>query len=185
MASIQELRERLDGLAEIEEPLERRLRTLAIITECLAPTGIKPVLVGGMAVEFYTSGGYSTFDIDVIADTQSLGRALDDLGFSRHGRHWFREDLSVAIEAPSDSLGAEAERIAEVKMGDLRFYVLGVEDLILDRLNAYVHWKSDEDRRWATHLIAENRDQIDWDYLNRRAEEDGVRGPLDEIVGQI
>ena len=32
--------------------------------------------------------------------------------------------------------------------------VLGVEDLLIDRLRAFVHWRSDEDGRWAGRLVA-------------------------------
>lgn len=185
MASIEELKDRLDRAAGIEDPLERRLWVLAVITECLAATGARPVLVGGAAVEFYTSGGYTTFDMDVVADTQSLDGALTDLGFARHGRHWIREDISMAIEAPSGSLGAETEHVLEVQIGDMKAYMVGVEDLIIDRLNACMHWNSAEDCRWAAHLISENKDQIDWVYLNRRAVEEHVKSELDRLLAEL
>lgn len=184
MANVEELKERLDRAAEIEDLLDRRIWALAIITECLAPTGLRPVIVGGTAVEFYTTGGYTTFDVDLVIDTAPLDRALSDLGFTKSGRHWVRDDISMAIEAPSGSLDGEASRVLEVRIGDMKAYVLGIEDLIIDRLNAFVHWKSAEDGRWAAHLIAENRDQIDWDYLRRRAVEKKVDFALDQLLDQ-
>lgn len=174
----------MDRAAEIDDPLERRIWVLAIITESLAPTGIKPVLVGGAAVEFYTAGGYTTFDMDIVSNTQVLDRALIALGFSKDGRHWIHEDMSIAIEAPSESLGQESDRVFEIQIDDMKAYVLGIEDLIIDRLNAFVHWKSKEDGRWATHLIRENCDQIDWDYLKYRAVEERVDKRLDDILKQ-
>ena len=184
MASVEELKKRLDQVGSIGDPLDRRLLALAIITECMAPTGVAPVLVGGAAVEFYTAGGYTTFDMDLISDSETLGRVLADLGFSTEGRHWIREDIAMVIEAPSGSLGVERDRVLRVCIEDMNVYVLGVEDLIIDRLNAFVHWESKEDGRWAAHLIAENRDEIDWDYLNRRAVEDKVDSGLAEILGR-
>lgn len=178
---MQELKKRLDRAGEIQDPLDRRMWVLAIITECLVPSGLKPVLVGGAAVEFYTSGGYTTFDMDLIVDTQALDPVMAELGFAKQGRHWVREDIAMVIEAPGNSLGPESDRVLEVQMDDLRVYVLGIEDLILDRLNAFVHWESKEDGRWAAHLIAENREQIDWDYLRRRAVEDKVDKALDQL----
>ncbi len=170
----------------MSDPVERRLWVLAVITECLSPTGIQPVLVGGAAVEFYTSGGYTTLDVDVVCDSQVLDGPMSDLGFVKEGRHWIREDLSMAIEAPSSSLPVvERERVLAVRVDGMTAYVLGVEDLIIDRLNAFVHWQSKEDGRWAAHLIAENRDQIDWDYLKRRAVEEKCDAALNDILKDL
>lgn len=185
MASIRELRDKLSQAAQMDDPLDRRLWVLAVITEALAPTGLKPVLVGGAAVEFYTSGGYATFDMDLVADTDSLDLALTELGFTKHARHWVHDDLSLAIEAPSSELGAEAEHVLELQVGDMKAFLIGVEDIIIDRLNACVHWRSAEDCRWALHLIAENKDQIDWDYLRRRAVEERVDERLEQIISQL
>ncbi|MCL5104695.1 MAG: hypothetical protein M1133_11370 [Armatimonadetes bacterium] len=182
MASIDELKERLARAAEIEDTLDRRLWVLAIITEYLAPKGVRPILVGGAAVEFYTAGGYATLDIDVIADVRILGPAMLELGFQKAGRHWTRSDIDIALEAPSEALEADPSRIVEMDMKGSKVYVIGVEDLIIDRLNAYVHWKSDEDGRWATHLLVENGDAIDWDYLNGRAEQERCADGLRKIL---
>lgn len=184
MASTDELKTRLDRAGEIKDPLDRRMWVLAIITQYLAPTGIKPVLVGGGAVEFYTSGGYTTFDIDVIADSQALEPVMAELGFTKQGRHWIREDIATAIEAPGASLGSESHRVLEVQIEDMKVFVVGIEDLIIDRLNAFVHWKSKEDGRWAAHLITENQNQIDWDYLNTRAIEEKVDSGLAQILSE-
>ena len=184
MARIDELKERLARAADIDDTLDRRLWVLAIITEHLAPKGVRPILVGGAAVEFYTAGGYATLDIDVIADVRILGPAMLELGFEKAGRHWIRNDIDIALEAPSEELDMDPSRIVEMEMWGSKIYIIGVEDLIIDRLNAYVHWKSDEDGRWAAHLIVENRDAIDWNYLQDRAEQercvDGLRRILEK-----
>jgi len=56
--------------------------------------------------------------------------------------------------------------------------VLGVEDLLIDRLRAWVHWKSDEDGRWAQRLAALYAERLDWAYLRSRAGEAGERTAL-------
>lgn len=184
MAGIEELKQRLCRAAAMDDPLDRRLWVLAIITESLKETGVKPVLVGGAAVEFYTAGGYMTLDVDVVCDSSVLDGPMADLGFAKEGRHWIREDLSIAIEAPSRGLpSAEREHVIEVRVDDMSVFILGIEDLIVDRLNAYVHWNSKEDGRWAAHLIAENREEIDWDYLRRRASEERSEAGLNELAG--
>lgn len=183
MASIEELRERMDRAAQIEDPLDRRLWILAVITEFLAPSGVKPILVGGAAVEFYTAGGYFTFDIDVVAETQAMAKAMSELGFQKEGRHWIREDLQAAIEAPSSTLaGDDVNRLLTINVENMSVYVIGIEDIIIDRLNAYVHWDSTEDSRWVRHLIQENEQDIDWAYLKARAKAEKTSEALEAIL---
>lgn len=181
MANLEELRERMERAAQIEDPLDRRLWVLAVITEFLAPSGVKPILVGGAAVEFYTAGGYYTVDIDVVADTSAMSDALAQLGFEKKGRHWLREDIDIAIEAPGNNLTGDPNRISSVEIEGLKAYVIGIEDIILDRLNAYVHWKSNEDGRWALRLIKENDQNIDWPYLNDQAAEQNISDALTKL----
>ena len=49
-------------------------------------------------------------------------------------------DLDVAIEIPDDVLAGSEEKITQVEIEGLNVYIIGVEDLIIDRGNAYVHW---------------------------------------------
>ena len=63
-------------------------------------------------------------------------------------------------------------------MDGLRVVVIGVEDLLIDRLRAWVHWKSDEDGRWTRRLAHLYADRLDWSYLRERtreAPEEGAR----------
>jgi len=184
MAHIEELKKRIERAVEIENTLDRRLWVLGVITEALAPHGITPILVGGGAVEFYTGGGYATRDVDIaLPGIPAFATIMSELGFSREGRHWFREDLSLAIEAPAEELHGDLNRVTQVRVGEGLVHVIGVEDLIIDRLNAAVHWHSEEDRRWAIRLIAAYRDEMDLDYLETRASEEETIAALNEILG--
>ena len=182
MASIEELKKRLDKVGEIGDPLDRRLLALAIITECLSEARITPILVGGAAVAFYTLGGYATEDIDLVMPSVPIvNDVLTELGFSKIGRHWLREDIDIVLEAPSSTLHGDLPHVVEVAINDLRVYVVGVEDLIIDRLNAYVHWVSREDGRWALRLIDIHSEALDWDYLRHKAVEEKVADALAEM----
>ena len=182
MASIQELKKRLDRVGEIDEPLERRIQALAIVTECLSGTGITPILVGGTAVSFYTLGGYATEDIDVaMVSAPVVDQVLADLGFAKENRYWVRNDIDIVLEAPASTLHGDQGHVVEVAVGDLRAYVIGVEDLVIDRLNACVHWASQEDCRWARRLIDIHGETLDWDYLRRLAQQEKVAEALAEI----
>ncbi len=144
-----------------------------------------PVIVGGHAVEFYSAGGYATIDIDVVSASEPLDEILGSWGFERRGLHWVREDLGLVVEAPSSRLApGQRDRLTEVRVAGSSAYVLGLEDVIVDRLVACVHWSSENDCRWAEVLMAAHEDDLDVDYLRRRATEMEVAERLEDILGR-
>jgi len=184
-------RERLDGLAGEPDRQRRRLVALGLLTDRLAPSGIVPILVGGGALEFYTDGGYATKDMDpalpvspevdpalpvspevdtAFSVSPEVDTAFSELGFEKEGRYWFREDLDLLFEAPAPAgLPGENAPRTEVEIEGLRVVVLGIEDLLMDRLRGWVHRKSEEDGRWARRLALLYSDRLDWRYLRERA----------------
>lgn len=183
---VQRLLQELEAARAIADPLKRRLRVLAVITEALKPDHVHPILVGGCAVEFYTFGGYSTGDVDIVAsDRRRLGELLTELGFAQEGRFWYREDLEIAIECPDEDLAGSRDRVVEVEVGDLSCFVIGIEDLLTDRLNGYVHWQWEDDRRWVKEMIRQHRADIDWEYLRTRSAEEGTLSALGEIEREL
>jgi hypothetical protein len=181
-----ELRRRVDGLASEPDRLRRRLLALGALTARLAPEGIEPILVGGCALALYTDGGYSTEDVDLaLPHGPATDRAFSDLGFRKRGRFWARTDLDLLFEAPAPAgLPGETAPRTELELDGLRIVVLGVEDLLIDRLRAWVHWKSDEDGRWAARLVALYGKRMDWTYLRSKVEADaGEQGALARLEG--
>ncbi len=163
------LKERLSQAAEIDNEIDRRMAVIAVVTRALQSVGIRPVLVGGMAVEFYTAGGYSTVDIDMVAShTSKLETMMTELGFDKEGRHWHNAGLGAFIEMPAPPLAGSSEKVNEVDYDGLPVYVIGIEDLILDRLRALEYWTSEEDGRWAHNLMFIHREIIDWRYLEEQ-----------------
>jgi predicted nucleotidyltransferase len=78
------LKERLQELLKEENNLKKSLKALAILTELLKERGIKPILVGGRALEFYTLGGYATKDIDLVINGREYAKeALEKMGFGQ------------------------------------------------------------------------------------------------------
>jgi hypothetical protein len=141
------------------------------------------VIVGGHAVEFYTAGGYATVVIDVVSASEPLDEILGSWGFERRGRHWVREDLGLVVEAPSSRLApGQPDRLTAVRVAGSTAYVLGLEDVIVDRLAACVHWSSENDCRWAEVLTTAHEDDLDVDYLRRRATEMKVAERLEVIL---
>ena len=177
-----ELRRRLADAERIEDTLDRRLFVTGVITEALMGIGVRPILVGGSAVEFYTHGGYATQDMDVLMpSSKQVEDVMAGLGFERSGRYWIRGDLDIMLEAPASPLAGDLNRVIEIDLGESVVYAIGIEDLIIDRLNAYVHWRSEEDGRWAERLLSGHAEKIDWPYLESRACDEGV----DEALGEM
>ncbi|MCZ6634265.1 MAG: UbiD family decarboxylase [bacterium] len=177
-----DLLKRLEAAKEIAEPLRRRLWVVAVLAEALRPAGIRPVVVGGSAVEFYTLGGYATADVDlVVGDRARLGEVLETFGFRGVGRFWHRDDLELVIECPDEVLAGDPDRVLEVEIEDLVCPVIGLEDLIVDRLNGYVHWKWEDDGRWVRELIVSNRKHLDLSYLRRRTQAEGTAEELEAM----
>ena len=163
-------RHRIDSLRNEPDPQRRRLIALGLLTALLEPHDIEPILVGGGAVELYTAGGYATGDTDLaLPSDPSVDAAFTVLGFRKEGRFWIREDLDLLFEAPAPAglPGEDAPRTV-LDVDGLRVVVIGIEDLILDRLRAWIHWKSDEDERWTRRLVALYADRLDWEYLANR-----------------
>ena len=123
--------------------------------------------MGGCALEVYTDGGYSTGDVDLaLPSSPEVDAAFADLGFEKRGRFWIRAELDLFFEAPAPAgLPGETAPRTELTIEGLRFVVLGIEDLLIDRLRAWVHRKSDEDGRWAARLAALYANELDWGYL--------------------
>lgn len=133
-----DLRTALGDAAKIEDLAERTLEVVAIVDEVASPLGIHPVVVGGMAVYFWTENeAFVTYDIDVVmAVTDRLRATLAALGFemSRDGRHWHLAGTEVFLEAPSAELDADAV-VAEVTLPSGRTArLLSHIDVLLDRL---------------------------------------------------
>lgn len=164
---------RLASLRDEADPRRRRLLALGLLTAELAPLGIEPILVGGGALEFYTAGGYATGDMDLaLPHGPDVDAAFAALGFRKEGRFWYHTDLDLLFEAPAPAglPGEDAPR-TEASVDGLRVVIVGVEDLLIDRLRAWVHWKSEEDGRWTRRLAHLYAHRLDWNYLRQRTGE--------------
>ena len=163
----------LDRLRDEPDPQRRRLVALGVLTRRLSAYGIEPILVGGGALEFYTAGGYATKDVDLaLPVAPEVDAAFAALGFAKEGRYWFHPEFDLLFEAPAPAglPGEDAPR-TEVEIDGLRIVIIGIEDLLIDRLRAWVHWNSDEDGRWTRRLALLYPDRIDWDYVRDRTSE--------------
>lgn len=85
------------------------------------------------------------------------------------------------VEIPDVHRAGDMARVNLIEFDSYQVYCIGLEDLLIDRLNAAVHWGSREDRRWAAVMLRVYRDELDLEYLCMRACEEKVRSLLDKL----
>lgn len=179
---------RLEKIKDIKDHLDKTMYFAAVLAEALEKKGITPVLVGGGALEFYTQGNYMTLDIDLVVEgREQAKKVLEEMGFHRISgkKNWYNEDLELSVEIPDYKLAGSMERVTAVDIEDnLTAYVIGIEDLLIDRLNAYKYWRSLSDGEWASATLSIHFDDVDFEYLKVRAEEDGIADALEETVAK-
>ena len=166
-----ETQEVLEIIQKTESPLKRQLLMVALLTKLLKTMNQPaPVIIGGCALSYYSREVYFTSDIDLAyANREALDTALKSIGFRKEGRYWVHEGLKLAVEAPASSLPGEDSPIEVVELGEeFQCSVIGLEDLVVDRLNAFKHWKSEIDGEMVELLIRRYRDDLDWPYLEKK-----------------
>lgn len=162
----------LKKIKETESPLKRQLLMVALVTNLLQQKGKSlPVVIGGCALSYYTREVYFTADIDLAyPDRDALDDVLKEIGFSKEGRYWINEELKTAIEAPASVLIGENSplEVVEIEEG-LYCRIIGIEDLLLDRLNACKYSNSEIDCEMLELMFMKYRKELDWDYLEVKA----------------
>jgi len=142
------------------------------------------IVVGGHALEIYSFGKYVSGDIDLVAS--ELGRIeakLAAIGFKKEGKNWVSEKLRLFVEIVSNKLTGDITKVRDIIIGGNSYVrVIGIEDLILDRLNSCVHWNYVTDCEWAEYLVKKFKDTLDVHYLKEKAKEDNVLNRLEDCL---
>jgi hypothetical protein len=151
------------------------LEVVAVLEDAAAPFGIHPVVVGGMAVFYFTGEEqFTTVDVDVVMPSDAgLEEAMADLGFVRHNRHWTVPGSDVFIEAPSAALDPSAEVVQATTRSGRHVRMLSLEDVIVDRLDQFLGTGARELAIQLVFLLT-GRPDLDWSRLETRA--DDIRG---------
>lgn len=72
------------------------------------------------------------------------------------------------LEFPDEKLAGSYEKINKIIIDDLNnlyIYVISYEDIIMDRLRAYLYWGEHESKEWGMRLLFRYIDKIDQCYL--------------------
>jgi len=161
------------------DELARKMLLIGYLTERLEKKKPESVyIVGGQAVETYTAGQFRTGDIDIVTpDSKAAGEILKRIGFEREGMIWLNKDLGLAIHIVG-LFAQNSEKARIIHAGPYKVRIVGVEDLIVDRLAAAKFWNSQVDLEQATALWKGFRKQIDLQYLRKRARQERVEDVL-------
>ena len=163
--------------SEFREALTLLARGIARMTE----QGYEPpVLVGGAAVEIYTSGAVASGDFDLVTPNQgALHEALKAEGFEPvsepgmlKGGLWHRK-LGFGVQVVSGLLmdgKVSRDRFFVLNIENVPVRVITVEDLIADRLgqaySSHPPLKDMLDQAVKLYALAEDADD---DYLDRES----------------
>ena len=136
----------------------------AIIIEHLNEAGIEVVLVGGLAVEIYTENLYLTKDIDIVNVNYQkpavLKKEMSVLGFHKRGRIFVNDTTDICVEFPTAPLSVGDDLITETttfKIGDKTIPILKVNDIVKDRLAAFIHWKDNQSLVQAVAIMVKHK----------------------------
>lgn len=170
----------LEVALALENATERKLAVVSLIDQLVQRLDWRAIVIGGLAVEFWTRGLYSTADIDLYLPH---GPAVDDLfaelGFRKEGRHWVLPEHEIFVEAPA-SFPAESEEIVEIGLESGRkVLVLSVEDVVVDRLHQFVSGGHRDVAEQAVALLG--TEGLEYARLIARASEEGLSEALVEL----
>lgn len=98
-------------------------------------SGRQPIIVGGLAVAYWSAGLEPTSDIDVVmVGHEPLDDRLMALGLQKVGRFWATEDRRVVFECPAGVLDPGWEAIDAESPSGRPLRVLSLEDTIVSRM---------------------------------------------------
>lgn len=139
----------------------------AIVAKHLRQHDIEVVLVGGLAVEIYSENLYLTKDIDMVNTNykkpEDVHLAMAELGFYKDGRVYVNKTTDITIEFPPGPLSVGDELIKHtevVEVGNSSIPILGIKDVVKDRLAAYFHWRDNQSLIQAMALLIKHKIEL-------------------------
>jgi hypothetical protein len=168
------------ALQKARNAAERDLWFGSILAEALH-SGV--VIVGGAAIEVYTSGRYVSEDLDVVGDRRRILLLLKEWGFQHEGRLWTRTDIPLWVDPVGRDYTGDTRRLRTVSTPYGKVQLASVEDLIAKRLIETKVWPRGGTELFdqAVALAKEYDESIDWDYVRTVARRDHA----DDLVSEV
>lgn len=193
MNSSQRLRDLIKKASLTQDKLDRQIYLAAAISSAFEKRGIQAVLVGGVVVEYYTAGGYTTADIDMILpplEKYEIETVMKELGFERFEdyRHWLHPHIPIPVEFPPGPLQIGhllVQELNEIEIEEVKLKILKVEDILLDRLIMAQEWKDLQAQVQAEMLMYAHYTEIDWSYVHQKSSPLGILKLLQKIQRKV
>jgi hypothetical protein len=178
--SVSKPRDELAHALTLGNETERKLAVVSLIDEQVQRIEWRAIVIGGLAVEFWTHGAYSTSDIDLyLPHGPAVDDMLAELGFRKQGRHWVLPEHELFVEAPA-SFPAEEEEMVDVELASGRSVrVLSAEDVVIDRLHQFVAGGHADVAEQGVALLG--IEKLDYPRLIERAKSEGLENALVEL----
>ena len=170
-----------------EDPTERKIRFMALLTSSL-PKGLRrPVLVGGSAIEVYLDGTLRTGDMDVVYSVKALKEVLTAWHFELGSgfRAWANDELGLAVDMVGEDYSGSYEKVTTITTDYGPVIVTGIEDLIVKRLSSAKFWNVPADVDQAYLLARAHNDRIDWPYVEEEARKAGISDFLSTLRNML
>jgi hypothetical protein len=178
---LEALRVELQRTADISDRTEQMLEIAGIVDAALRLIEIRPIVVGGLAVAYWTTGLYLTGDIDVVMPHSTrIEQRLAALGFERDGRFWTLPGRDPVFEAPGSTLELDPNGHVEVELASGRtIRIQQVEEVLLLRLAEFVATGNADVFQQCLWLLGVSG--LDRDRLRARAGDESLTRALDAL----
>lgn len=166
-----------------DDPTERKIRFMALLTSSLPKEGRRPVLAGGSAIEVYLDGTLRTGDMDIVYNMKALEEVLKAWRFSLGGglRACANEELGLAVDIVGEDYSGSYERVTTITTEYGPATIMGIEDLIVKRLASSKFWNVPTDLEQAFLLAKAHGDNIDWNYIQDESRKADIGDYLEEL----
>jgi hypothetical protein len=166
-----------------QNPLNQKMLVLGYLTDQLEKKKQHVYLVGGQAVETYTAGQFTTGDVDITtSDSKATEKVLVNLGFEQIGMIWLNKRVGMAVQIVGLFPNANLEKASTILAGPYKVRIIGVEDLIVDRLAHVKFFNVSGDLEKAKVLYTVFKNRIDEEYLRKTAKKRRIEDLLDKIA---
>ena len=174
-------------ILETNDPTERKIRFLAMLTSSLPKEEPKPVLTGGSAIEIYLDGILRTGDMDVVYNVANLKKILKFWHFELGSalRSYVNEELGLAMDIVGEQLNGSYNKLTTITTDYGPVIVIGIEDLILKRLASAKFWKLATDMEQSYLLAKSQESKIDWEYLGNQAKKEDISDYLKKLKASL
>ena len=185
--------------------LDARLLLAAHVTALAAGVGLRPVLVSGSAVDFYTAQTLesveaalplrlrASMDLDFVAldarddaSGRALRAVLSSNGFRASGglppeaaRVWTHPRLPIPVEVMTGELYGSTEHIHRLEVDGHTLHLWGPEDVYWHYLEAAHATRHRHDYTRAQAMLLTHGDTFDWPYLEGLADLAGLRSAME------